>query len=86
VWLKKLGEKQRPKPRKRQKNRGLQRKRRSWSISNDSRIRPPYWRGLKDLRSQNPNIRKSLPEMRRNNSLSKRLKKSNRESTMGVLQ
>jgi len=39
MQLRKPGEKWRPKPRKRPKNRGLQRRRRSWSISNDSRMK-----------------------------------------------
>jgi len=36
VWLRNPGEKQRPKPRKRPKNGGLRRRRRSWNTSNDS--------------------------------------------------
>ena len=57
VWLRKPGEKWRPKPRKRQKNRELQRRRRSWSTSNNSwtrceRKRPPYWRCCDDHLSQ----------------------------------
>jgi len=39
VQLRKLGEKWRPKLRKRLKSRGLQRRRRSWSTFNDSRTR-----------------------------------------------
>jgi len=41
---------------------------------------------VKDLRSQDPNARRSPPEMRRNNSSLRRLKGNNRESTAGVLQ
>jgi len=39
MWLRKLGERWRPKPRKRPKSGGLQRRRRNWSISNNSRTR-----------------------------------------------
>ena len=87
MQLRKQEEKQRPKPRKRLKNGGLWRRRRSWGISNNSGMRYSkkkllFWKGLKDPRLQNPNTRKLLPEMRRGNSLLKRLERNNQ----GVLQ
>ena len=91
IQLRKPGERQRPKPRKRLKNRELQRRRRSWSTSNDSRTKcqrkkPPFWKRLRDPRSQDLSVRKLPPEMRRGNSFSRRLKESNQGSTAEIPQ
>ena len=48
------------------------------------RKRPPYWRELKDPRLQDPSKRRSLLEMRRDNSPLRRLGGSNWGSTTGV--
>ena len=82
VWLRKPGEKWRPKPRKKQRGRELWRRRRErrgqWNISSDSRTRCQRKR-LKDPKLQGPSARRSLLEMRKGNSPSRRLEESTAE-------
>jgi len=61
-----------------------------WSTFNNFRMKywqrmPPFWELLKVSRLQDLNIEKLPQKTRKNNGLSRRLKRSNKESTVGTL-
>ena len=94
MQLRRLERKQRKRLRRKLKGSELWRRRRErggwWSTSNSSETRCqrkklPYWNRLKDSRSWDPNVRSSPLETRRNNGPPRRLKGSNKRSTMGAL-
>jgi len=59
-----------------------------WSISNSfkTRKRLPYWKGLKNPRSQDLSAKKLPPEIRSGNGSPRRLEESNQRNTMEMPQ